>query len=289
MEIVGFVILHYGDIRVTKMCTDSILQLDTKDDIRIVIVDNDYQKMDEDREKLNRQYQNEKRIDILRIYENIGFSRANNKGYAYLKKKYAPKYVIVTNNDIEFKQRNFIDEVKETYAQHPCEVLSPDIISRENGEHQSPIDVSARSIGQLNYTIYMNAISLKLFPVIYPLLRMNHKRTKTGKKDIQQDKKEMVQRDIVPCGACIIVSGRFLEQEEKIFSPETQFYYEEYILHERCRRKDYQILYNPDICVLHGDGVATKRKAGNERKRIRFMMKHTLEAAKIYKKFMQGK
>lgn len=286
MEIIGFVILHYGDIHVTKMCTDSILQLNTKDEIRIVIVDNDHQKQEEEREQLSQQYQNEDRIEILKIYDDIGFSRANNEGFAYLKKKYAPKYVIVTNNDIEFREKDFIEKIEETYVQHPYEILSPDIISCENGEHQSPIDLSGRSIRQLNYTIYMNAVCLKLFPVVYPLLCMNYRRGKTKEQDARQNKSGMFQRDIVPCGACIIVSGKFLEQEDKIFSPETQFYYEEYILHERCRRMNYRIVYDSDIHVFHGDGVATKRKAGNEKKRMHFMMEHTLKAAKIYKNYI---
>ena len=45
--IVSFVILHYRDIKSTDACVRSILQMDGRQYIRIVIVDNDIQATEE--------------------------------------------------------------------------------------------------------------------------------------------------------------------------------------------------------------------------------------------------
>ncbi len=51
---------------------------------------------------------------LINLIDNsIGFSRANNKGYRYAVEKYNPDFIVMTNNDIIFKQREFIDKIVE--------------------------------------------------------------------------------------------------------------------------------------------------------------------------------
>lgn len=284
MSVIGFVILHYGNVQVTKECVDSILQLHTEDDIHVVVVDNDTNKSAEERQVLKDTVMLGSQVEVIQMQEKSGFSRANNEGYMHVREMYSPDYMIVTNNDIVFEQKDFIKRLKDIYEECPYEVLGPDIVNRENGQHQSPIDVKGRSLQQVNYTIWMNAICLKLFPVAYPFLRMNYNRSKAH-SSIELIKER--QNDVVPCGACIIVSKNFISKENVIFTPETNFYYEEYILHERCRRKGYRILFSPEIQVIHGDGIATKGKTEDEKERMRFTMEETLKSAQIYKELIQ--
>ena len=61
------------------------------------------------------------------------------------------------------------------------------------------------------------------------------------------------------------------------------FYYEEYILHERCRQQGSKIVFDPNASVVHGDAVATRSKTRSQRERIRFVMKNTSESARIYR------
>ena len=104
MGVISFVILHYGNVQVTKECVDSILQLHTEDDIHIVVVDNDTNKSDEERQVLKQEVLVDSRIEVLEIKEKSGFSKANNEGYAYTRRLHNPDYVIMTNNDIVFEQ-----------------------------------------------------------------------------------------------------------------------------------------------------------------------------------------
>lgn len=285
MNTIVFLILHYGDIAVTKSCTDSILQLNTEDNIRIVIVDNDYKKSEAERKQLDNQYADSSIVKIIKMTENVGFSRANNEGYLYAKKHYQPDYIIVTNNDIVFEQKDFIEKIKFDYEQYEYAVLGPDILGYDDGKHQSPIDVQGRTLKQVDYTIWMNKVCLAMFSLVYPLLKWNFGR----QKEAQSNTNVGYCEGIVPSGACIVLSSLFIDKESKVFAPETMFYYEEYILHERCRQKGHKIVFEPNVYVVHGDSVATKHKTGNQRERIRFVMKNTLESARVYRDMLSGK
>ena len=91
-----------------------------------------------------------------------------------------------------------------------------------------------------------------------------------------------LQKNIVPFGACLIFTPLFVEKEEKAFEPETQFFYEEYILALRCQRKGYNIVYDPSMLVKHESGAATRKSYGTEKKRTRFMMEKTVGACEVY-------
>lgn len=283
MSVISFVILHYGNVQVTKECVNSILQLHTEDDIHIVVVDNDTNKSDEERQVLKQEVLVDSRIEVLEIKEKSGFSKANNEGYAYTRRLHKPDYVIMTNNDIVFEQKGFIAKMKESYLKNSYAVLSPDIVSRENGQHQSPIDTRVRKMWQVNYTIVMNKLCLVFFGLVYPLIKRQ-----LQKSNIEVSPQLIYQEAIVPCGACIVFSRDYIMHEEKAFYPETEFYYEEYILHYRCKMLEYKIIFEPMLQVLHGDGVATKKRTFDERKRIRFMMENTLQSAKLYREYVKS-
>lgn len=239
MSRICFIVLHYGQHDVTEACVDSILNMKTVHELRVLIVDNDHYKAKNERFQKNTQYK-DNRVDVLQMVEQSGFSKANNQGYMYAKNLWQPDYIVMTNNDITFVQEDFCDRIVSCYEKNNYAVLGPDIISEESGVHQNPIDVKGRNKWQVNYTILMNAIFYHFFFLVYPLLCV-YNRCVTEKKK-QQNEPERVRRmqDIVPCGACLIFSPVFVNKEKKAFVPETEFYYEEYILYERCKRNAYQ-------------------------------------------------
>ena len=145
MEYVSFVILHYKDYSVTDTCVRSILAMEQQERIRIVIVDNDIQKKEKDRQELLQKYQGNSRIKVLQIKENGGFSYANNQGYQYAREHFGKSYIIVLNNDIEFTQKDFISRLEKSYVNNQCYVLGPDVIRQSTGEHQNPMDTRLRS------------------------------------------------------------------------------------------------------------------------------------------------
>lgn len=287
MEIVSFVILHYKDIEVTDRCARSILQMDDPmQRIRLVIVDNDIGENQEKRQQLQKRYEEDSRITVLPVKENGGFSYANNKGYQFAREQQNASYIIVLNNDIEFPQGDFLERLDVSYQAYPCHILGPDVIRQSTGEHQNPMDTRLRTRKEAEFTVRMNRLALKLYPILYPLL---YWKLKQDEKTKLQQKKEndtfyrTVQKDIVPFGACLIFTPDFVNQEELAFTPETEFYYEEYILSYRCEKAGYQIVYNPSLRVLHESGIATKKRNSSERKRLHFIIKRTLDACEVYR------
>lgn len=293
MEIVSFVILHYKDWKVTERCIRSILQMDDPmQRIRIVVVDNDIGRKREKRKQFQAPYSDDDRIAMIFIEENGGFSYANNKGYQYAREKQRASYIIVLNNDIEFPQRDFLDRLDKSYQKHPCHILGPDVIRKSTGEHQNPMDTRLRTREEAEFTVRMNHLALKLYPVVYPLLYWKFQRDE--KKKIRQKRKNEAyyladQEDIILFGACLIFFPDFVNQEALAFTPETNFFYEEYILANRCRKKSYGTVYDPALKVYHESGAATKTTFGSERKRMRFMLERTAEAAEVYLELLEGK
>lgn len=285
MEIVSFVILHYKDRETTDACVRSILSLEEQERIRIVIVDNDVGENEEIREQLSRAYRQNPRIKVLSIYEGGGFSFANNQGYRFAKEEQKASFILVLNNDIQFIQPDFLKRLDASIKANPCHVLGPDILCQSTGEHQNPMDNRLRTEKEARFTIRMNRLALKAYPVLYPLLYWNLKREEKKRLEQRQSQEtyyQTVQRDVVPFGACLIFTPEFVSKEEKAFAPETPFFYEEYLLAGRCKDKKYRIVYDPSLKALHENGKATSKTYASEKKRIRFMMERTAEAAEIY-------
>ena len=279
MKKVSFVVLHYGELNITDVCVQSIFKMDDQEQIHIVIVDNEIHASMEHREKIKKRYENYKNVTVIPIMENGGFSYANNVGYQYAKNM-GTDFVIICNNDIEFLQNDFVDILYREQEIHRCHVMSPDIVHRRTSEHQSPMDQRIRTSQEARYTIQMNKVALKLYPIIYPLFYLWNKKQK-NKKYYQS-----VQTEIVPFGACLIFTSLFLEMEDKAFEPETKFYYEEYMLALRCHKQKYLSIYDPKLKVVHETGEATKKSLKSQYKRTKFIMQNTLDSCKIYLDFL---
>lgn len=290
MQKFGFVILHYKDTAVTERCVQSILQMPHQEKLHIVIVDNDLQESTKKRQELQLRYADIVNVTVLTITENGGFSHANNRGYEWIKQNLGDAFVVAANNDIEFVQQDFLHRVESLFQQKNCHIIAPDVIRCSTGEHQNPMDTRLRTKKEADYTIRMNRISLRLYPILYPFIRWKlHRDEKKSleKKKRQEEFYHTAHTNIVPFGACLIFTPEFVKNEQKAFEPETQFFYEEYILALRCQRTKYSICYEPSVQVHHESGQATRRSYKSEKKRIRFMLERTLEACEVYRELIE--
>ena len=289
MAITAFVILHYGEWSVTRACVESIAAMQMQRQIRIVVVDNDRQSLTKDNNPAwLMSYGN---LMVLVNNEGHGFSHANNLGYRYARKMLHADFIVVLNNDIVFPQADFQKRLLFSYRKHTCHVLSPAILRGSGHEPQSPMDVRLRTAGEAEYTIQANRLGLLLFPAVYPLLALQEKIAR--KRQLEGRHADpayyrQTHRQIVPFGACLIFTPLFVAAEEEAFTPETEFYYEEYLLTLRCIRKNYLIVYDPVMKVLHESGSATKQAHKTNRSKMKFRLWHTMESCRIYKKELTG-
>ena len=282
---VCFVILHYGDRRETQLCIQSILRMERQNEIEIIIVDNDARFSDEERDAFEMQYKSVPHITFLHCKEGTGFSKANNIGYQYAREQLNADFIVICNNDIEFVQADFIDRLIDSSKRMNCHVLGPYVMKRNNHEPQNPMDTRVRTREEARFTIWMNRNALRILPLIYPLLcfleKWQENRKLAYKKRNLRYYRE-VHKHIVPFGACLIFTSPFIEAEELAFTPETQFYYEEYILTNRCFMKGYETGYDPSMRVVHESGSATKSGMKRGMQQMKFLMKNTSDSCAIY-------
>lgn len=282
-EIISFVILHYITTEETVACVESIKKLDMQEHIRIVIVDN--ASPNESGKILQQKYKNDLSIEVILNQENAGFSKGNNIGCLYAKQKWNPQFYVVTNNDIIFPQKDFCEKVFREYEKKEFSVMGMDIYCPTKAIHQSPLAKEVPKIQTVNKTILANKIMLKFFGILYPLIYLYYKRIdKRGFDAIDYNK---YQENVCVMGACVILSGQYMDKRQTPFLPETRFYYEEFLLSLWCKIHKARVVYQPEIKVLHNEGAATKRISQRYREKVRFRIKNIVDSAEVYKKELE--
>lgn len=277
-EYFTFIVLHYNCFEETKACVDSIMELEQGEQIRVVIVDN--ASVNDSWQRLQQTYQNNEQVHLLHNDDNIGFSAGNNRGYEYARAHWNVEFVVFANNDLLFEDRELLRKVRREYEKSRFGVLSPDIFHTTLKIHQSPMDERmVLPVRGVRKTIVFNRLALWMYPVFYALYGRNMEETKASVSDLAYRK------NVVPMGACLICSKTLMERKPVIFSPETHFYYEEYILSYWCRKNGVDIVFQPEIQVLHNHGMATK-SLGDRKGVTKFRMKNILQAAKVYYKLI---
>ena len=274
----AFIILHYNSYEATKVCVDSILGLDKQECVKVIVIDNS--SANDSYKKLCETYSGTK-VELLQTEYNCGFSAANNIAYEYCKKKYDCDFVIFANNDLEFIQKDFVKRIYEEYQNSKFAVVGPDIYNPIIGTHQSPISYEMqRSKSQVKKTIIFNRLALTFFDLYY----MFFGKSRNDKPEIKDA--GVYQENVIPLGACLVISKKLLKKKSVVFSPETFFYYEEYILADWCLKNNEKMVYQPAIKVKHYHGMATKT-VGNAKQSELFRMKNIYNSSKIYYKQLQ--
>lgn len=289
---IGFLILHYKVTDVTFRCIESINSLILDENLLyIFVVDNCSN--DGSGEFLRDIYCSYKNIEFIILSESTGFSNANNIGYKYIKDKYELDFLVVANNDIEFIQKEFINKIQYIYNKEHFFVLGPDIYIPKRNMHENPHYVEyrkketvekmlnsmerriKRQIGKSIITDYIQSTK------IYNFYKKNiFKHTKRYKQNLKFTSKN--HREITLSGACLIFSKNFLMANEKIFWPETQFYWEEEILRHKCLLNGWHCLYNPSLKVIHDEGAATLHSYKNLVDRRMKKIQLNIDSANIY-------
>lgn len=279
-----FVILHYQGIEDTRKCIESIKKLDECEECRVVVIDNNSPNKSGD--VLRSEYEFDEQVDIILNPINDGFSRANNKACEYAHRKYSPNFYIVINNDIVIHDKQFLHKIDVEYSKSNFDVLGPDIYNPIQKVHQSPLRKKAPGVAEITKTILMNRVLLFMLrnSISGKVVCKYFKKL----EDVQKDSESYEKRQDSVClmGAVMIFSSQFYEEKGAVFSPETDFYYEEFILYRYCIRKSANIIYTPDIYVEHNSGSATQKTYSQYRDRCKFIIENTIKGASIYRKYI---
>ena len=132
---VCFVILHYMALEETILCVESI-RGSVEGEKKIIVVDNC--SPNGSIKGLEEKYKDAGDVDVLETGENLGFAKGNNFGYAYAVREYSPDFVVVMNNDMEIRQKDFIGQIYRSFEEYRFAVMGPDIYSTKKKYHQNP-------------------------------------------------------------------------------------------------------------------------------------------------------
>lgn len=293
---VSFVILHYLSFEVTTACVDSILATYVQSDrfhFNIIIVDN--ASPNESFKQLSEKYSTLQELVLLQAPKNLGFAKGNNIGYLYATEILHSDFVIIANNDTEFSQTDFLENIITIYASRGCALIGPDILST-NGYHQNPYRPHPITDRELSRWLFNRKLwlcflyadrYLHITKHISSFRNYYEKRSASGKP---QNTWQEAHHDVVLQGACIIFTPIFIKSFPKYaFYPHTYMYCEEDILAYLCQRNGLSIIYTPSLQVLHKESVSTCLSHASQLDKDIYLTQNIVASLKIFKKLRKLK
>lgn len=269
----SFVILHYMDLSVTRMCIDSIYENVENEDIFIVIVDNGSPNCTGI--ELMNYYCKYINIKVILNETNDGFSRGNNIGIRYAREVIKSDFVIVLNNDTELIDKFFLKVIEEEYEYSKFAVLGPQVLDLSGGKNSNPLQ------GNHPLTIDEAVKWYKMWRRLYikKLMFLGEKNKKN--KDIINNNDLRIE-DVVLHGCCLIFSQIFFEKHDG-FAEFSFMYLEEPALYHMVKKENMLMVYNPKLKIYHKEGIATNLNTKNSLVKIKRMMKASKGLINYYK------
>ena len=265
----------------TILCVESI-RGGVEGEKKIVIVDNF--SPNGTIKGLREKYQDADDVDVLETGENLGFARGNNYGYAYAVREYDPDFVVVMNNDMEIRQKDFITQMYKSFEEYRFAVMGPDIYSTKKKYHQNPqtrrmptrkdLEKSRRSL-----TIKHNLRFM--IPLKWRILELLHRQAVPEKR--AENYVDHVVEDPLLHGSCYVFSKDFTgKHPAECFYDGTFMYLEAEILCYQCRRDKEKMIYDPRLRVDHHEDVATDLEYHKQSVKSIFTVKCLLQSTKAF-------
>ncbi|MCD8221088.1 MAG: glycosyltransferase [Clostridiales bacterium] len=286
---VCFLILHYIATEETTLCVDSILN-NVKGDLRVVVVDNN--SPNNSFQVLHDIYNENDRVDVIKLEKNEGFARGNNYGYSYAIKKYSPQFIVAMNNDMEITQDDFIDHIEKRFNDYHYFVMGPDIYSTKKKYHQNPQTrkLPTRKELEQRYRKLWLRNQFKFLIKAKWMLRDLRKNKQQNTETASQKNRiyvDHVVEDVMLHGSCYVFSPLFIENHPKeCFYNKTFMYMEAEILYYQCSRDNEKMIYYPWLHVDHHEDVSTDAEYKKQYEKSVFSVKCLLTSTRAFIELM---
>ena len=254
---VSFVILHYNVFNMTILSVECLLAVLQKADIDVVIVDN--ASPNGSGNDLQTYFKDYQKVHVLLSERNLGFAQGNNMGYRWAKEHLNPDYIVVMNNDVIIRDKEFC---KKLISLEGVEgILGPDILNKR-GEHQNPYRYGIETVRELRKSIVLTRMKMIGVSLFYGL----HKK----KREQLSDNNDLHEKEKIHLhGACIIFTKDFIKTVEYAFYPDTFLYGEEDFLFLLAQKMCLKMSYEPLLKVEHMEDVSTETvNTGAKKKRL---------------------
>lgn len=288
---IAVVILHYNDFEMTRQYIENLRKLKWNDVThQFIIVDNN--SPDGSGVELYEYFKADADTSIILLSENIGFARGNNKGIIFAKDELDADLIVVSNNDIDVKTKDFPRLLIREYAASNFAVYGPDIYSLSKKMHQNPMRQSPMNFDDVNNKIRKIDRTL---PVLHILNKMGiYDQIKSLKNKIKKKKDNSPLESTARVEGCVLHGAFFVLSKEYLrMYPEGLFegtflYMEEDILAYRCNLKRLKMVYDPLVQVIHYDGVSSMKIAGNRCMKFIREMNETRKSCEAYIEYMKN-
>ena len=278
---VCFVILHYMALEETIQCVESIRN-NIEGEKKIFVVDNC--SPNGTFTDLEKKYSGAPDVRVLETGENLGFAKGNNFGYRVAVQEEDPDFVVVMNNDMEIRQKDFIRQMEKSYDEYRFAVMGPDIYSTKKKYHQNPqtrkmptrkdLEKSRRTLAAKYGFRFM--ITLK-----WQIMELLHK--KPAPETRAENYVDKVVEDPLLHGSCYVFSRDFTKAHpENCFYDGTFMYLEAEILCYQCRRDGEKMIYDPRLKVDHHEDVATDLEYRKKSVKSIFTVKCMLQSTEAF-------
>lgn len=274
-----FVVLHYLALDETLNCLMSIKNNVDYEDYSIVVVDNGSNRANDviRLKKLAEEYSD---IKLIVSQKNLGFAQGNNLGFYYAKTELKADFIVLTNNDVLFKQKKFCSIIVQKYQQYKFAVLGPKIYLKNGNSSSNPISpsnytkVKLYRWGLVLFIEYvLSFLYLDLF--VERFIHWRKKKNPKNKKDLS--KTEACGMKLHGC--CLIFSKEYIQRFDGL-NPNTFLYLEEDILFIRLKKAGLISLYSPDLEIIHLEDVATNLVVAKKVIKRRFVYRNHLKSLK---------
>ncbi len=275
-----FVVLHYKNLEVTKMCLDSLINLPDITNHRIIVVDNGSN--NGSGELIENDYHCFNFIDFLISNDNLGFAEGNNMGYSFAKNKYNPQAIIVMNNDVIINDPDFIIHIENCYKMENCAIVAPNVVNL-NDFHQNPYMLHSMCLFRAVLELLLRQILL--FVYSHSSLRELYFRVKSDRK-LTNNQKEIgflqeCTYGIVPHGSIVVFLYPWVSRFDKAFFPGTFLYVEEEILYDLLKKYKMQAVYMPNINAVHLEDQSTNTVLSDNISKSIFILQNAIKSRKV--------
>ena len=283
MKKISFVILHYKNLNDTIECINSINKLDTKNDISIVVVDNNSLSKDEEKE-LNKYTK-----DLVLLKDNMGFAKGNNAGCKYAIEKYKPDFLCVINNDTVINQKDFIERIIDCYKETNFDIMGPKILT-DGGESVNPFPVYD-TLEKVQERIKYHEKLIRIYKCVIKrnLLKLYMRVKSLFKKPLHMENGKKSQYDVALHGCALIFSKKYYEKYKDVFYNETFLYHEEEFLNYRKNRDNLITYYDSELEIFHKEGASlNNRFKNNNYEKLIFRNKEILKSLRLLEDVMKN-
>ena len=251
MNQILIITVNYKDTDVTEKLIRSLQNLDTSNNLDLVIVDSESTVQTKERLKLlakNTPFKTQLIFSERNTYYWGGIALALHT--LQLNYDGPPQWIIVCNNDINFPQVDFIKKLT-AFDPDNYPIIGPTIYSSVTGKNLNPfMDRPIRRLEKIYLScFYINHITARI-------MHISLKWLKKSLAILERPQQEKIKKIYAPHGSFVIFSNQYFKRGGWIDS-NYEMYGEEVTTAEIAKKNKIPIFFVPELEVLHIDHSST--------------------------------